>query len=102
MTGATTKLEIYLVRSGFSDELLKGGEVCHCAASPVALRQAVAGNRDDATRIEATLLVAFSLLNVAEVGGGAFCYPAPRSRDDDLLTPDEEDMLPRSATEEST
>jgi len=25
----------------------------------------------------ATLLVAFSLLNVAEVGGGAFCYPAP-------------------------
>ena len=27
----------------------------------------------------ATLLVAFSLLNVAEIGGGAFCYHAPRS-----------------------
>ena len=27
----------------------------------------------------ASLLVAFSLLNLAEVGAGTFCYPAPRS-----------------------
>jgi len=27
----------------------------------------------------ASLLDAFSLLNLAEVGGGTSCYPAPRS-----------------------
>jgi len=41
LTGATTKFEIYLVRSGFSDELLKGDEVgvgAFCYTAPRVAR----------------------------------------------------------------